>query len=238
MNLNSNLFWCIVGIVGGAILSFIISLIFYFISTKRKRLSYSIKTFCLVSDKVNQINNLEIKYNCNEIENLYSSTLIIKNVGNSIIEKQDFALLYPPLLYTNGEFLIDKSNTFLYGSVDNFGITYNTDSNNKITKIIFEFDYIPIKGSISCSFFHTDNISFECKLKDGKIVQIQEESKFDVINNYILDVYSRILDIIILGITAIHFYNKNIGTAIFLLLSFLYINGNELIMYIKNRKKN
>ena len=42
--MNSNLFWCVVGIIGGAIVSFIISLLFYFLGIKKKRLSYEINT--------------------------------------------------------------------------------------------------------------------------------------------------------------------------------------------------
>ena len=83
--MNSNLFWCIVGIIGGAIFSLLISLFFYFKGLNKKRLTYDIKTFCIISDKINQINGLDVKYNSTEIENLYSSTVTIKNIGNSKI---------------------------------------------------------------------------------------------------------------------------------------------------------
>lgn len=60
--MDSNLFWCILGIIGGAIVSFIISLSFYRFGLKKKRLSYEINTSCLISNNINQISGLKVKY--------------------------------------------------------------------------------------------------------------------------------------------------------------------------------
>lgn len=53
--MNSNLFWCIIGIAGGAVASFFISYIFYFKGLTKKRLTYDIKTFfyCFKQNKPN-----------------------------------------------------------------------------------------------------------------------------------------------------------------------------------------
>lgn len=106
--MNSNLFWCIAGILGGAIVSFFISYVFYFKGLTRKRLTYDIKTFSIVSNKINQIKGLEVKYNSTEIENLYSSTITIKNIGNSIVKEQDLVPSCPISLSTSGQFLNAK----------------------------------------------------------------------------------------------------------------------------------
>ena len=108
--MNSNLFWCIIGIIGGAIVSFIISLLFYFLGIKKKRLSYEINTICLISNNINQVKGLKVKYKSNKIDNLYSSKITIKNIGNVSIEKQDLATNYPLSISTNGQFLLNKSN--------------------------------------------------------------------------------------------------------------------------------
>lgn len=93
--MDSNLFWCIIGIIGGAIFSLIITIIFYIIGKTRKRISYNIKTSCLISSNTNKINDLEIKYNNKKIDSLYLSRIKIKNTGNTIIEKSDFSTTNP-----------------------------------------------------------------------------------------------------------------------------------------------
>ena len=170
--MDSNLFWCIIGIIGGAIVSFIISLLFYFIGLKRKRLIYDVKTFNLISDKINQINGLEVTYDSKEINNLYSSTITIKNIGNSIIEKQDFAPSCPLSISTDGKFLVDQSNSmslFPLNKTNSVCPLFDIDDNNVCNHIIISFDYISKKEELTCSVFHTGNISFNGVLKEGKI---------------------------------------------------------------------
>ena len=65
--MNSNLFWCIIGIIGGIIPSALVSYFFYKKGLNRKRLAYNIKTFCIISDKINQIKGLEVKYTSKEM---------------------------------------------------------------------------------------------------------------------------------------------------------------------------
>lgn len=99
--MNSNLFWCIVGIIGGAI----VSTIFYLASKKRKVISYKISTTTLISSKCSKLKKLKISYKNIEIDNLYVSTIKIKNIGNCIIENNDFAPSAPLSLKTDEIFL-------------------------------------------------------------------------------------------------------------------------------------
>lgn len=183
MNMNTNLFWCVLGIIGGAVFSFLISLIFHFISMKRKRLNYSIHTFCIVSNKINQIKGLEVKYNSKEIENLYSSTITIKNVGNSIIEKQDVSPSCPFSIYTNGIFLLNEINdTSILSSnkTNNINTSFYSDKhNNECSNILFNFEYIAKKEIWTYTVLHTGDISFAGALKDGKIIRVTDSFYFD-----------------------------------------------------------
>lgn len=192
--MNSNLFWCIVGIIGGAIFSLLISFFFYFKGLNRKRLTYNIKTFCIISDKINQIKGLEVQYNSIEIDNLFSSTITIKNIGNSVIEKNDFAPSCPISLSTDGKFLVDESNRmnlFPLNKANNVYPIFETDTTHRINnKIIIAFDYISKKEELTCSLFHTGDISFNGILKDGEIISYQESVKRKKI-------FMRILDFII-----------------------------------------
>lgn len=175
--MNSNLFWCIIGIIGGAISSGLISLFFHFKGIKKMRLAYNIETICIISDKVSQINGLKLKYHYNEINNLYSSTITIKNIGNCVIEKQDFAPSSPISLSTNGQFLIDetnKINLFPSNKVNNVYPLFKNDNDNNCNHITITFDYISKKENLTCSLFHTGNIFFNGVLKDGEIISLNE----------------------------------------------------------------
>lgn len=173
-NLNTNLFWCIIGIVGGAIFSLFISLFFYFKGLNKRRLGYYIKTFCIVSKKINQIIGLEVKYNSTEINNLFSSTITIKNIGNSIIEKQDFAPSFPISISTDDIFLANNITNFRSSNkVTNVKPLFEIDSNGTCNKITIDFDYIPKKEEIIFSVYHTGNIELNGLLKDGEIINYQ-----------------------------------------------------------------
>lgn len=209
--MDSNLFWCLVGIVGGAFFSLLISLFFYFKGLNQKRLTYNIKTFCIISDKINQIKGLDVKYNSTEIENLYSSTVTIKNIGNSIIEKNDFAPSCPISIYTDGKFLVDESNgmnLFPLNKANNVYPLFEVDENNgTCDKIIVTFDYLSKKEELTCVIFHTGNISFNGVLKDGKIITPIENEKRKKRNSLIYQIF-----LFIIG-------------AIFTLLSYFVSNG-------------
>jgi len=210
MNWNSNLFWCIIG----ALFSLFISSLFYFIGIKRKCLTYSIKTFCLVSNKINQINGLEVKYNSNVIDDLYSSTITIKNIGNSVIEKQDFAPSCPISISTNGQFLVDESNTtnlFSSNKANNVNISFNTSENNITNNIIICFDYLSKKEELTCSIFHTGKISFDDGvLKDGKILTPAQYKKRKKILKYLLESIVYVIFILIEYIILHMFYISTI----------------------------
>lgn len=195
--MNSNLFWCIIGIAGGAVFSLIISLVFFLVGLKRKKLNYNIQTFCLVSKKINQIKGLEVKYNSKEIENLYSSTITIKNVGNSVIEKQDVSPSRPFSISTNGVFLlnnINDANLYSSNKTNHVFTSFNVDeSNNETRHIILNFEYIAKKEEWTYTILHTGDITFNGVLKDGKISNIAKKEFF--IDNASLSLMKTILDI-------------------------------------------
>ncbi len=178
--MNPNLFWCIVGIIGGAIFSLIISYFFYLKSQNRKRLSCEINTFCIISDKINQIQGLEVKYNSSEINDLYCSTITIKNIGNSIVKKQDLVSSCPISILTSGQFL--NAEPYYIKSLPQDKITNYNLSPQKIDDVCnyieFNFDYIPQKAVITFSLFHTGDIALNGDLLDGEII-LDESKKTD-----------------------------------------------------------
>lgn len=163
-----NLFWCIMGISGGAF----VSLIFYLLGLKRKILVYNLTTTTLISKDTSQLENLKIKYNKSKITTLYSSTIEIQNTGNTIIEKTDFSLSNPLAITTNGEFILDKDDKIKQYKESSNNISIIFDENNSLNSLkraLISFDYIPKKETISLFVFHTEPIHISGKLKDGKI---------------------------------------------------------------------
>ena len=179
--MDSNLFWCIMGIIGGAIFSLIISMTFHFISKKRKNILYKIKTVKIISSANLKLNNLELKYNTRNIENLCLSTIQIKNIGNSIIEKEDIAS--PIHIFTGGQFLINTNNEhalFLISTPRNESASYTIDESTKSCNVItLDFKYISKRSELNFSVYHTDNPVFlQGFLKEGKILDEDEISLF------------------------------------------------------------
>lgn len=205
--MDSNFFWCIMGIVGSTIFSLIISLLFFFISKIRKRLAYEIKTTCIISNKIQQVKDLEVRYKSNEIENLYCSTITIKNIGNSIVKKQDLVPSCPIHILTSGQFLdaepYYKVEVCQKKKISKYSLS-KQEINGVCKKIFFNFDYIPQKAIITYSLFHTGDIMFEGDLMDGKIISVDnhknDPQKKEV---YLLDASSTIISSIISGLGAI-----------------------------------
>lgn len=195
-----NLFWCIVGIIGGAI----VSAIFYYISKNRKVITYEIVTTTLIASECRKLKKLKISYKNIDISSLYVSTIKIKNTGNHIIENSDFAPTAPLSIKTNGVFLVipenDSTSSPLLSIItdDSFSITSKTENtdidmdtttilssnsynkvypipqfneNNICTTAKINFDYISKKEVITSTVFHTGSISVTGKLKDGKIIK-------------------------------------------------------------------
>lgn len=162
-----NLFWCIMGIAGSAI----ISLIFYLLGLKRKTLVYNLTTTTLISTNTSQLENLKIKYNKNKISTLYSSIIEIQNTGNTIIERTDFSSSNPLAITTNGEFILDKNGKIKQDkeSSNNISFILDDDCRTSLKRAFISFDYIPKKETISLFVFHTEPIQISGKLKDGKM---------------------------------------------------------------------
>ena len=181
--MNSNLFWCIAGIVGGAIASTLISLFFHFKETAKNRLTYEIDTSHIMSDKINQIVGLEVKYNSNNINNIYSSLITIDNIGNSVIRKHDIVPSCPISISTSGQFLKTKNqyiSSYPANKIANYNLLFE-ENNGEYNTVRLDFDYIPKKATIRFSLFHTGVISFNGDLIDGNIITPTENRKREII---------------------------------------------------------
>lgn len=176
--MDSNLFWCIASIIGGAISSLIISSFFYFLGLKRIRISYKIKTCCIIPDKINEIKELKVKYKDFSINNLYLSTIFIKNIGNTIIEPTDFVYSDQLGFITNGNFLTNEIKFLSSNITHQVCPTFKSERNSNVyNTILLNFDCISKKEEISCLLIHTGEISLIGTLKDGKRINIRKHKQ-------------------------------------------------------------
>ena len=169
MDILTSLFWCIIGIAGGAIITIF--------NNKRKRLTRKMFTVNLISEKVSSINGLEIKYNSQSITNLYSSTIQIKNTGNATINNIDIPKNRPLSIYTDGIFIIDKLNMQLPkpDNENDIHITFDKDKKGTSSSAIIDFEFISPRQVITITLLHTGNISLsKWKIKDGKVLEGNE----------------------------------------------------------------
>lgn len=175
MNWNSSILWGIIGLIGG----FLVSLLFFTLSKKKRKISYSITTTPIIVKKITKISDLVITYKDKNIDNLSTSYIKIKNIGNDTLELNDFPELNKLSLTTNGVFLINstneleitKSNKFM--KMNPLLITPN--------KIELAFDYFDSKNEISFSVFHTGDINVCGSIKNGKIIN---DTQIEKVNQY------------------------------------------------------
>lgn len=188
--MNSNLFWCIIGIIGGAIISFIISYFFYSKGIKRKSLIYDVTTTTLIAKKIVQVDGLCIKFKSKQLNNLYISTINIKNNGNTIIEPNDFAPSAPLSLTTDGEFLITSGNEIKIipeNTYNNIHLLMEKDGDNICKEANIQFDFISKKDTILCTVFHTDPcVHISGKIKEGNIRHIGLKTDISLTNASII----------------------------------------------------
>lgn len=171
--MDSNLFWCIAGIVGGGIVGFIINLIFYLIGKSKKIILYTIKTTKSISNKNKDIKYFDIKCDSVSAKKMCLSKVEVKNAGNSSIEKKDFSVTHP-LSICSIDFVLKPDFEKITHIAENNNVDWSfqlppENSNLRSGYRLFDFDYIPPKGKISFFILHTNKIFIKGTLKNGII---------------------------------------------------------------------
>lgn len=160
INWNSSALWGIIGVVAGIF----ISLVFYLIGKKRRILTYNIQVTQLITEEISAIPNLEILYNKVKVDNLTATNVELKNVGNEIIEKENFASLSPLQIHIeNGDFF-----TFCVHDLTDDNTNVHLEQSDDNISIIFEF--LKPKSSFSLLIYHTGVLEILGELKNGKII--------------------------------------------------------------------
>ena len=162
--------WGLIGLVGGTIVSYI----FYLVENKPKKIAYRIQTRKLITEKISEVEGLEILYNGQSISDVSSSELFLQNISKGIIEQTDFASSKPLCVKTDGAFLFkDNVNLFLTDIEEDSGTTLKIIDNNRIE---IDFEFWKKQAKTKLTLLHTGKgVSVEGVMKDGKI---QESTVF------------------------------------------------------------
>ena len=163
---NSSALWGIGG--------FLISLFFFHMGKKRKILSYKIQSTKLITEQISEIPNLEILYNNIKINNLTATNIEIKNVGNDVVEEDNFASLSPlKLQIDEGEIF----SSYCVTDLTNKNINVSLDKDN--CDIFIHFEFIKPKSSFSILIYHTGNLTLSGELKFGQVISEENRLKFN-----------------------------------------------------------
>lgn len=156
----------IIGIVG-IIFGLATSFFFYQKGKKKKKLVYNLETTILISESLKKYENLRILYNYDDIKSLNSTNIKIRNVGNDIIEPDDFMPATPIIIKTSGNFLLEdvtKYEISCTNSKNRINLEKVDESHLKVV-----FDFLNPKDEIQITILHTGNISITGELKQGEV---------------------------------------------------------------------
>jgi len=144
------------------VLSIIVSFYLYFKNKRKKILVYFVKTFNLIKDRVNKVQEIKIIYLDNPIKNLSITKISLWNKGNEIINKTDIAPIDPIRIVVDDEYEILNANIiFTKKEANNFSITITPDKKS----VVVDFDYIYTTEGISLEIYHTGVSGKDIKLK-------------------------------------------------------------------------
>lgn len=167
MDWNSAILWGIISLFSTIFFGFLFGYIFYKKAIKKKKMYIYVDSNILVSEDLSNYNGLKILYNNEEIDTLTSSTIIITNIGNDLIELND--------IVSSAPITISTSNKFLSNNIERYTVeTSNKKANASLLKIndstlqlIFEF--LRPKDKIHVTLLHSGTINIEGELKIGTI---------------------------------------------------------------------
>lgn len=229
MKFDSSALWGVLGLLG----SFFITFIFYFIGNKTKKLIYTINSQLLITNKLSEIQGLNITYGDQIIDNLTSTTINIKSIGKDNINTDDFAKANPLSIVTDGVFLFqnDIQSALTHNSNISNCVTLNISDDS--TKILIDYDYFSKNSLITLNLLHTGQLTVHGTMKKGKLSSsnsINKRNISDMLNTIGLTfgivfiiIYSLIVNgynffitqsiiflyNMLLGILLIDFYNRS-----------------------------
>ena len=156
--------------IGGCIVTFIISRIFWFLAKKEKKPVYTVQSSNLIRGFESKLSKLAITYGCKEINNLTVSKFAFWNEGNETINQKDIIPAEPLSINSINEVeILDKELLLVTEPANMFRILEN--GNSRMFQITF--DYMAKNDAAIIQIFHTGKSSEDIFLA-GKIKEVRE----------------------------------------------------------------
>lgn len=143
-----------------AVIGVLIGFIFYF-RAKRVRLpTYAIRNFNIVKDKVERINEVEVCYQKDKIENLSISRIAIWNAGRETINPENMAPA-DLLRITSGDGvrILDVRILYEKNKANNFSLDIPSQN-----EVLIKFDYFDLYEGIILQIYHTGKTEDDIKV--------------------------------------------------------------------------
>lgn len=167
MNWNSAIFWGIIGILSTIFFGYLFAYIFYKKSIKKKKIYIDVNSNILISEDLSNYEGLKVLYNNEEINTLTSSTIIIANIGNDLIEMDDIISSDPITISTSNKFLTNNIEEYVVTSSNKKVSASLQKINDSILQLVF--DFLRPKDNIKVTLLHDGMIDIGGELKIGTI---------------------------------------------------------------------
>lgn len=161
------------GIVVGAILSAIISYVFYVKQIKEKNPCYSKHSVKVIGEKASKIESLEISFSKQPVKNLTITYLAFWNNGKDVIRREDISPDNPILLLTIPGYKIYQAKVVNETSVNGFTVSKINDYSYKI-----DFSYLNKGQGALIKVFHDGLSDLDIIIK-GDIIGGKEIKKIE-----------------------------------------------------------
>ena len=166
--------WLIVIASLVTLISFLLSIYFFYASRKIKRPSYSVKSFTIVSESMGQkAKDLEITYKNKFVKNLTITRVLFINRGNEVINSNDIAPKEPLKIIFPSEL-----------NIFNFKILYIKEKANNISltldnnQVLLNFDYLSYNEGFIFQIVHS-GVHEEMQIR-GIVKGINQLYKFEI----------------------------------------------------------
>lgn len=135
-----------------AILSILISFVFYSRSKKEKVPLYNIKHFNLVRGHLKELKSVKISYGGEDVEDLTLTRLAFWNKGRDTIEQRDIAQADPVrITVPEGYRILEVNIDYIHNPVNSIEIKVSDDR----TSAILNFDYLHTLEGCVLTIYHT-----------------------------------------------------------------------------------
>jgi hypothetical protein len=152
-----NIIGCALGILG-----ITLAIVFYLRSRRIKLLSYTARSFTLLSNAVTSLSDFSASYRNNELKNLAVTKILLWNSGNELITSTDIANNDPVRIVFPLHARVLNANVTTMSSISNL---VRADVNPmKQNEIIYSFDYLGVNEGCLVSILHTSESPLEVSL--------------------------------------------------------------------------